>query len=336
MNYISYIIDFTMKDLFDYCRGRIIGQDAELKKAVYMVYKYIENIAAGAKTPAPSWLLTAPSGMGKTEFFRCLRDFFKLHDISVPVLQIDLSQITETGFKGNNMSYIMDAIRSAAPSGVKKLPSGTAICFLDEADKKCGASYDKHGINVNASIQSNLLTMIEGAVLPCTNADYTVDTSNTMFALMGAFQELRDKKQENADALREIFKDDLDGEDDLFSDIGIEDMITFGMLEELAGRISMVVNFRRLAESDMQRLIIDKAKKVGKECGASIRLTSKGAEELAALGYGNLGIRTPINKLRELAVGALAERSFEAGGFDPEREEIVVIGKGRAEIRSKG
>ena len=335
MEHRRFFIDFTIQDLFEYCRRRIVGQDAELKKAVYMVYRYIENVAARAKTPAPRWLLTAPSGMGKTEFYRCLRDYFKLHGIPLPVLQIDLSQITETGFRGNNMNYIIETIYEAALSGSNTLPKGAAICFLDEADKKFTPSFDRHGSNINANIQSNLLTMIEGTVLSGTESHHSIDTSNTMFVLMGAFQTLRDKKQENAEALREIFKDDYDGDDDLFSDIKLEDMIPFGLIEELAGRLSMVVNFHRLSEEDMQRLIVDKAQTVGEEYGASIRLTPKCAKELAELGYGNLGIRTPINKLRELAVGALAERSFE-GGFDPEHEEIVVIGKSRAEIRSKG
>ena len=328
-----FALDFTQKELFDYCRKRIIGQDKELNTAVFLVYNYLLNTAEGKKTPVKNWILTAPSGMGKTEFFRCLHDFFAEHNVPVPVIQLDLSQITETGFKGKNMDVILSTIHDAEPRH-RKLPKGAAICFLDEADKKFKPSYDGKKVNINAATQSNLLTLIEGSVLSPADEDYSIDTSDTMFVFMGAFQSLRDKKKDDAEVLQEIFVGDEfeNAEDSFYGDLNFDDMISFGLIEELAGRITMIVNFRKLPENDMRRLIAEKARITGEEFGVSIRLMKKGVDELLSDAYGNLGVRTPVNKLRELVITALAKRSLESEPFDSACEEIVIRSKTCAEI----
>ena len=101
--------------------------------------------------------ILGPSGSGKTEFFRAIRDFCELHRIFLPVVQIDLSRLTEEGFKGNDASKIPEQILAKYPDS-----KGYGICFLDEADKKCLPCYTSHGENVNAAVQGNLLTLVEG------------------------------------------------------------------------------------------------------------------------------------------------------------------------------
>ena len=326
--------DFTQKELFDYCRTRIIGQDKELNTAVFLVYDYLDKLSQGKKPSVKNWLLTAPSGMGKTEFYRCLSDFFAEHNVPVPVIRFDLSQITETGFKGKNMDVILSAINSAEPRH-RRLPRGAAICFLDEADKKFVPSYDSKNVNISAAVQSNLLTLIEGSVMPLTDEGGTLDTSDTMFVFLGAFQNMRDKKKEDAEALREIFGEDgqCGEEDSFYGDLNFDDVISFGLLEELAGRISMIVNFRKLPEEDMRRLIDEKARLTGEEFGVRIRLTKSGSDDLLSEAYGNLGIRTPVNRLKERVIAELARRSLGSGPFDSIREEIVIDSKTGADIR---
>lgn len=151
---------FTPEKMLRYCEHRIQGQGKELKKAVYAVYKYLQSVAKGEPFYADNWMLIGISGSGKTEFFRAIRDFFKLYDIPVSVVQIDLSNVTETGFKGAEPNSIPQRVIEENPN-----TRGVGICFLDEADKKCVASYGSNNVNVNAAVQANLLTMIEGTFI---------------------------------------------------------------------------------------------------------------------------------------------------------------------------
>lgn len=80
---------------------------------------------------------------------------------------------------------------------------GAAVFFLDEADKKFRPDFNSHGKDFNASIQSSLLTLIKGAVKYVPDKDSTVDTNDTMFVIMGAFQDLRDQKKQNCETLAE-------------------------------------------------------------------------------------------------------------------------------------
>ena len=335
---LIFPVDFTFKDLYNYCRSRIIGQDRELKKAAYIVYDFVLNAAHGNTRNAVSWLLTAPSGMGKTEFYRAVRDFLEEHMIPVPVIQYDLSHVTEVGYKGDDakviLNYIYDGYSSA---GTKKLPCGTAICFLDEADKKFEPSVDKYGRDGNSAAQGSLLTMIEGSKMIAPESEKGVDTSNTMFVLMGAFQSIRDKKQKNGEAMRRIFADDdeLEGPQDCFyDDITVKDMIEQGMLEELAGRISISVNFHKLSEDDMRRLIRSKAEQISRERGIRIKLTDKAVDALMTVANTNLGVRAPMNLMTELAFETLARHSID-GSFDRSRDMIVIEGKAKARIEKR-
>ena len=267
--------DFA-KEMLNYVLGRIKGQDNEIRRAVYIVYEYLKSIASGKSMHSVSWIITAPSGSGKTEFYRSIRDFFKEKKIPVPVIQYDLSRITETGFKGAESSEILKLAYKVNGT------SGYAIFFLDEADKRFIPSYSSNGQDANRAVQAELLTMVEGTIrsIDENEPSTTFDTNKTMFVFMGAFQDLRERKavrtaarstpigftggSENASPESGQYVDYF------YSDLSIEDMIEYGMLEELAGRITRVVNFHLIEESEMRKLIKLKAEEISKEAGVII------------------------------------------------------------------
>lgn len=76
--------------MLSYCENRIQGQGIQLKLAVYQIYRYMQNAAGEKNFQAENWILTAPSGSGKTEFYRTIRDLFTLYNIPIPVVQIDV------------------------------------------------------------------------------------------------------------------------------------------------------------------------------------------------------------------------------------------------------
>lgn len=325
-------LDFTANDLYRYCACRIIGQDSELKKAVYLVWEYIESAAGGNDARPANWMLTAPSGMGKTEFYRCIHDFFKLHDVPIPVLQIDMSMISEYSFRGNNADSIVDAINTAG-SCYRALPRGTAICFLDESDKIFKPSFDSHGKDIHSSVQANLLTIIEGSK---NAADSNVDTRRTMFVFLGAFQDLRDRKFKEAKMISEFFENDEampQASDEFYSDVSIEDMIEEGLIEELAGRMTSVVNFHKIEEKQMKKIIAAKAEAVSKEIGCPVRITRSAINELMTIAYSNLGVRKPVSKIKELALNALANHVIS--GLDKNDVTVVICGLEKARLERR-
>ena len=330
-----FSIGFSFEELYDYLRGRIVGQDRELRKAAFLVYDYVDKVSRGLGTPALNWLLTAPSGMGKTELFRAVKDFFKEKSVPIPVVRVDMSTITETGFKGKNADTILKRISDATPGGCKKLPSGTAICFLDEADKKIKPSYDSKEVNINGAVQEAFLTIIEGSECDVSDSDATMDTSNTMFVFMGSFQEVRDAKQKESKGLNEVYmlpSDTDTPEESFYADLSIEDMIRYGMLEELAGRLTMVINFHKLSQEDMRSIISKKAAMIGTERGIKLELTERAEDELMDIAYTNLGVRTPMNVITSLVFEALADRG---SSFDADREVIVIDGVERVSIKAR-
>lgn len=320
-------IDFTPNDLFEHCASRIKGQDNELAKAVYLIWDFIHSAALGINKPAQNWILTAPSGMGKTEFYRCIADFMLEHNIPVPVIRRDLNDYTETGFKGKEITELPEEIKSYNQKSY--IDCATAICFLDEADKRMMPSYGSNNVNINAAIQSNMLTLIEGTKIE----DF--DSSKTMFVFLGAFQYLRDRKQKESKLLRSGFRKgsgQVNESDAFYDDIELNDMIEQGMLEELAGRITSVINFHKISERQMRKIIRDKAAQIGKELGCPIRITDKGLKELMEIAYTNLGVRKPMNVIRELALSVIAHQTI-FGDTDNDISEIVISGLEKVRLK---
>lgn len=318
------------KKLMDYCEKRIQGQGIWLKRAVFQIYRYLERVAQGRDFCAENWILTAPSGSGKTEFYRTIRDFFVIYHIPVPVLCIDLSQITESGYKGDNVATIPRRILAENPTA-----GGIAICFLDEADKKCIPSYSSGGSDFNAAVQANLLTLIEGSELKVEVNDQEKDFNSgyTMFVLMGTFQNIRQQKQDRQKERPMGFGavceepapgDDIDRVcDSFYEDLSLQDMIDFGMREELAGRMVQVVNFHRLSDDAMLKLIWYKTEEISKDMSIAIEMTDTAAREFLDISFGSLGVRRPMNMIKELVQNAVSEVFFE-GKFDAVRDKVVI------------
>lgn len=326
----------TPEIMLELCQDRIKGQDTELKKAVYLVYNYLKCISSQKPFTADNWFLTAPSGSGKTEFYRVIKDIIYDYKIPIPIVQIDLSRITEEGFRGQNTSSIPKRIISEGKSY-----EGYGICFFDETDKKLVPSY-AGGANVNAAVQSNLLTFIEGIELKVDydENEYLFDTSKTMFVFMGAFQDLRNKIQSSLQKKHSSLGFAIEEEpaeqptDTFYSDITIDDIINYGMVEEMAGRLTQVINFHRMSDKDMLDIIKQKTEQLSASLGFAISITDKAANELLAVSFSELGVRRPVNKIKELVHNAVAEAFFD-GGFDAETDMVVINSSDTAKIVHK-
>ncbi len=324
-------------DMLRYFDERLIGQRSETKKIAYTFFEYLKSVAEGKDFTASNWILTAPSGCGKTEVYRIIRDFCKEYSIPVPVVQVDLSLFTEAGYKGKEVSEIVKQIVEA-----NNKTDGSAICFLDEADKKFIPSIGSNG-DFNSALQSNLLTLVEGSEQTVEagpdKKEYTIDTTKTMFVFMGAFQDIRNKKQQKLEQKGTIGfgssiekKKRTNNVDDCFyEDISLEDMLEVGMLQELAGRVEQVINLHKLSEKDMLYLLDEKAKTISNELGVQVELTSKAKKSLLKICFSSLGIRRPMNCIRSLAKEILTEAYFN-DNFNKESIRIIIHSSEKAEL----
>ena len=324
-------------DMLRYFDERLIGQKSETKKIAYTFFEYLRSVAEGKDFTAPNWILTAPSGCGKTEVYRIIRDFCKEYGIPIPVVQVDLSLFTEAGYKGKEVSEIVKQIVEA-----NNKTDGSAICFLDEADKKFIPSISNNG-DFNSALQSNLLTLVEGSeqtVEACSDKkEYTIDTTKTMFVFMGAFQDIRDKKQQKLEQKGTIgFGSSIEKkkrtnhvDDCFYEDISLDDMLEVGMLQELAGRVEQVINLHKLSEKDMLYLLEEKAKAISNELGVQVELTSKAKKSLLEICYSSLGIRRPMNCIRSLAKETLTEAYFN-DNFNKDSIKIIIHSSETAEL----
>ena len=328
----SVLERLTPSVMLSQCEERIQGQPM-VKNAAYIIHSYLEALEKGNLKTAENWLLTAPSGSGKTEFYRAIRDIFKEYSVPVPIVYIDLILITEAGFKGDNVDTISEKIVSADSKS-----DGYFICFLDEADKKFLPSYTSSGDNVNAAAQSNLLTLIEGT--PVNNDGKTFDTGKTMFVFLGSFQDIRDKRQDKQNkkglgfgAVEEQTADftDMAGKG-FYDDVTLQEMVDYGMKEELAGRISRVINFSRIPEEQMKELIKYKTAEIAAEVDLKVEITDKAVEEFLKTAYGTLGVRRPMNRVRELIQDAVTDVFFD-NDFDSDKITVVIKSSDSAVVK---
>lgn len=234
---------------------KIIAQP-ELRRACFIVYKYLEAIAYD-KSIKSNFILAGPSGSGKTEFFRQIKDYFsKEGHPRIAVSCCDMASITSAGFKGAEPSDILKGYVND-PASI----TGFGICFLDEADKRLlpiyAGSVGKTS-NVSVEVQNGLLKIVEGADITLLSRE-TVNTSNLCFVLMGSFNDFgKNETDDNAHIMgfnRDAERAEIQEREALFRPITKEDIIKGGGTIELLGRFSQVVNFRPMSAEFLDELI---------------------------------------------------------------------------------
>lgn len=225
----------------------VIGQD-NLDLILANVYNYLTNVALGNPVNN-NMLMAAPSGCGKTETYRSLRNYFKSEIPELTISQVDVSVITEEGIVGAGSSILVDELMENGTNGY-------GIVFMDEFDKKLIPSFAE-GANTSAAVQNQLLTIIEGREVPFIlngqPTGYYIDTSNTMFIGLGSFNESREQKKNAA-------KNNLGfgaraQDNDMFDEITREDMIKMGASYEMIGRFPLIVNYHKLSEEAVDKII---------------------------------------------------------------------------------
>jgi len=313
-------LDVTSFNKFcDNITSRVMGQE-ETELVALNIYNYLECMVHRVKHNN-NMLLAAPSGCGKTETYRAVRDYFAEKIPDLVIYQVDMTTLTEEGYKGMDTNGVVEPIKPA--------DGGVGIAFLDEFDKKLVPSYSSNGTNVNLAVQAQLLTLIEGRMVYGSRNGTPKNTQNTLFIAMGAFDSCRQKKAVVEKHMG--FGRENEGGAEHYTSINREDMIDLGGSYELIGRFSTIINYHELSDESVDRIINLILNKVVYAIRCRVGLSAEMRALLHRSANSQYGCRILESIIRESAMRGYLE--LKKADVELERYTIILKDRDKCEFR---
>jgi ATP-dependent Clp protease ATP-binding subunit ClpX len=324
----------TPKELDNFLGDYIIGQERARKLLSVAVYNHYKRIFKNVTTEndeteiaKSNVLLIGPTGSGKTLMAQTIARV-----LNVPIAIADATSLTEAGYVGEDVENILTKLLQAADGDIARAEQG--IVFIDEVDKISRMS-ENRSITRDVSgegVQQALLKIVEGAQVNIPpkggrkhpNQEFTsIDTTNILFICGGAFDGLKEilkrKQGDNVLGFGHEKKTKVEQEA-TFDMVEPDDLVNYGLIPELVGRLPIIASLHEISEDDMVRILtepknslIKQYKKLFSIDGVELNFEE---DALRAIAQKSLKRKTGARGLRAILEETMIDIMYELPEYD--------------------